>query len=62
MWCGDGIEVDWRDSLEELSLTQDTDDITSHKAAQAISSDREPRNLFPILLEFLHLAQYLEDP
>ena len=59
MGRGDGIEVDGSDILKELSLVKDADDIAANKAAQAVSRNREPGNLLPVLFKFLDLVQYL---
>ena len=55
----EGIEVDGSDILKELSLVKDADDIAAHEAAEAVSRNREFRNLLPVLFEFLNLVQYL---
>ena len=56
MRCSDGVEVDGSDILKELSLVKDADDIATHKAAQAVSCNRESGNLLSVLFQFLDLV------
>lgn len=58
MGSGEGVEVDRGDVLEELALVEDTNNIPTDEAAEAVSGDRELRHNSSAFLELLH---FLDD-
>lgn len=42
MWCRDGIEIDWFDSIEELRSIEDADNVTGDETAHRVAGNGEP--------------------
>ena len=61
MWCSHSIEVDRCDFVEEFALMQDSDEIASYQAAQAVPGDGKASDFLSIVLETLNFVQDLRE-
>lgn len=59
MRCGEGIEVDWDNLLEELALMQDADSVSTYETTKAVSGNGKLGYHPPGFLDVFHFLNDL---